>query len=506
MKKLTQIIGAVAVCLTLSVPQAHAVGMGYSQAEATGMAGAYSAFADGIHAPYWNPANLAARSGPNVEIGLFNLGVLVGNDGIGWSDYIGWVDDGVLTTSEVQSALDQFPGSSLSIHESLEFGAPFSMAIGRWAFSWSFVQMVEIGLARGFVDMITDDPLADVDVNDVAARDQAILDRYNDAEAGNIVRDLSGMKADVWAMSTLGISHGRLIDVPMFERFAVGGSFNVYLAGPRMRIVRSEGEAVVRGNTWDADALVQMELSGAEITTTEDSVWQSDYFGGGGHWEQNSEREFSVDQPVAWGLGVNIGAAGTWQDEIDFSVAIMNLPIRMITWTTGERRTFHIQNDTDVNAKSMFDDKPDGQDMLDYLDTLWAPSGAGVASHERLSSTTAAPPTYVRAGAAKDFFGPLLTWTVDIEQAFAETAITSTTPRLSTGAEVRPLGKWVPIRAGMSVGGRTGHFASLGFGIHIPGFQFDTAFVKEGAFTPFEVPFSGASTGVGFAAEMKISL
>lgn len=488
MRALSFVITATAACLLFVGGTASAAGLGSGRAAAIGMAGAYTASATGTHAAYWNPANLAAfkyRS-PRVEIDLLNLGLKAGNDGIAWSDFVGWADDEVITTEEIQKALGKLSGNSLAVNQSVEIGIPFAMQVGRYAVSFSVVQMAELGLSRGIFDMISDDPSPDF------ADRQAILDRYEQSKAGNVVRDLSGMKADVWAMATFGISHARLIDVDPFDRFAVGGTINYYHASPRMRIIKSSGQAVMYPNGWDTNAELVTEFAGASFTRTTD-MWG------------DTDTEFDVDPLGGWGLGFNLGVAGTWHKRLDFSVALHNIPLRKITWNMAERRTYTLRNESPINVKMMFDDKPEGMDTIDYLDSLYAPTGGSVSQYEKLSSISAAPPTYLRAGVTRDFFGQLLTLGVDIEQGFNETAITSTTPRLATGVEVRPLGKWVPLRAGMSVGGKTGHYASLGFGLHAGWFEFDMGFVKQGAFTPFEVPFVASSTGLGVAMEMKLS-
>lgn len=486
------ISAAIAVALLFSGSTAHAVGIGFGQARATGMAGAYTALATGTHAPNWNPANLATRQGPSFELGILNMGVLVGNDGLKWGDFVDWTSDEVLTTEEIQSALNQFPGSSVSIHQSFEFGMPVSMAIGRYALTWNALMMTEIGLSRGVVDMISDDPSPDHDYGTPEGQ-QAIIDHFNESQAGNVVRDLSGMKSDAWMLSTVGISHARRINVPQFDLFAVGGTLNFYAASPRFRIVESSGQAVSRGFTWDTDARLVMELGGASIERTTDA------FG-------DKSTDFEADGFPAWGLGFNVGVAGTWEEDLDFSAALHNIPLRKITWNTAERRTFHIRNDEVFNAKT-FTDAPDGMSTIDYLDSLLAPAGESVHTREKLGSISAAAPSYLRAGIAKQFYAQRITWTLDVEQGFNTTAVTSTTPRVSSGIEYRPFGRIWPLRAGMSVGGRPGHFATLGTGLHLGFLRFDVGLVKQGAYTPFEVPFpfAGASKGVGFAMDLRLS-
>jgi len=472
---------ACALASLLLAGTAHAAGYGFSNTRAAGMGMAYTALASGTHAAAWNPANLAAVPGPKVEIDLVSVGFHTGNDGVDYGDFIDWVDDEFISREELQEALGMFPGGSLSLHNNTEVGIlPLSLSIGRFAFNTSFVLLTEIGVPRGIVDMLSDD--------------RTHRERYLEARGEGITRQLEGMKADMWGVGVMNFSYAQLFDIPQMDRFAAGISANVYLATPRFKITRSEGELVVRGDTWETEtALLQMELGGATIDRFE---------------EQPGEKttEFNTDGVAAWGLGLTLGAAGTWREVWDVSAAIHNIPVRPITWSNSERRTFELNTDgRKINAKSLFDDKPEGVETLDYLDTLFAKEGETAETYEKLGSLTRAMPPFIRVGMAREFYKDKITWAVDIEQGFSETAITSTTPRIATGIEYRPIGEWIPLRAGMSIGGRTGHFASLGFGFHLKAFHWDFAFVNEGAFTPFEVPFMSRARGVGFSTQMKLA-
>jgi len=465
-----------------AVSTTRATGMGFGQARATGMAGAYTAVATGIHAPWWNPANLAAFPGPKLQVGIVNFGFLAGNDGVTYGDFVDWVEDEKLQTTEIQQALNQFPGNSISFHQSAEVGGPLSFVLGRYAFSVGLVQFANWGLPRGIVDAVSDS--------------RSASEVYQEAKTTGTRRDLSGVAGEAWAVAVFGLSHARLIDINLFQRFAVGATVNFYAASPRLKVVESTGEVLVRANTWQANSRLVMETAG--ISVFRETVLENG--------EETKKIRTDGEVFAAWGLGLNLGVAGTWDHNISFSAALHNIPIRKITWKTAERRTLDINNGQKlINAKTVFDNKPEDADMLDYLDTLFAQPGAKVGSFEKLGSTSTTVPAYARVGVARPFFGNFLTWTFDVEQGFSETAITSTTPRVASGVEVRPLGRWLPLRAGMSIGGRAGHFAALGLGVNLWCFQLDVAVVNEGALTPFEVPFTKSARGVGAAAEMKLS-
>lgn len=81
---------------------------------------------------------------------------------------------------------------------------------------------------------------------------------------------------------------------------------------------------------------------------------------------------------------------------------------------------------------------------------------------------------------------------LEYEQGFETRAGSSTTPRLALGTEWRAVG-WLPLRAGLSVGGRSGQRASAGFGLHVVGFRLDFAASTVGEFFP------SSPRGVAFA-------
>ncbi len=81
---------------------------------------------------------------------------------------------------------------------------------------------------------------------------------------------------------------------------------------------------------------------------------------------------------------------------------------------------------------------------------------------------------------------------LEYEQGFATRAGATTTPRFSVGAEWRAL-SWLPLRAGVSVGGRSERRASTGFGLHVGGFRLDVAASTVGTWWP------GSPRGVSLA-------
>jgi hypothetical protein len=63
---------------------------------------------------------------------------------------------------------------------------------------------------------------------------------------------------------------------------------------------------------------------------------------------------------------------------------------------------------------------------------------------------------------------------INYNQALVETPFSTKTPRVSLGAEYKPL-QWLPLRSGVSFGGTDHMNLALGFGICLSVFEFELA-------------------------------
>ena len=73
--------------------------------------------------------------------------------------------------------------------------------------------------------------------------------------------------------------------------------------------------------------------------------------------------------------------------------------------------------------------------------------------------------------------------TGDYHQGFSTSATTNTTPTVAAGAEWMAL-DWLPLRAGVTVGGRIDYGTSLGFGLRPGAFVFDFGLLSRGFLLP----------------------
>jgi hypothetical protein len=101
-------------------------------------------------------------------------------------------------------------------------------------------------------------------------------------------------------------------------------------------------------------------------------------------------------------------------------------------------------------------------------------------------------PSTMKLGLAKQF--PKFLVSLDWEQALESRPGTGVNPRVAAGVEYRPT-NFLPLRAGMSTGGRQGSLYSFGFGLHFGSYHFDIAVANSGS--PFPTHTKGARFAVG---------
>jgi len=168
--------------------------------------------------------------------------------------------------------------------------------------------------------------------------------------------------------------------------------------------------------------------------------------------------ELIAQHGLGFGFGLDLGVAGVTRDrKTTFSVGLLNL-LDTMSWSyeSQQRRFFFIANELTLPK---FLDKEDISEVLDNPKDM----NGKVIWHEKLSenSFSRSLPALLRVGAAHQLM-PELTLVGNWDQAFSEGFGRRTTPRISGGAEYRPT-PWLPLRLGVSVGGRASS-SNIGFG------------------------------------------
>lgn len=178
------------------------------------------------------------------------------------------------------------------------------------------------------------------------------------------------------------------------------------------------------------------------------------------------------------GLGFDIGAAGKFNDKWSMSLVLNNL-FAGIKW----------HNELKENIATFVVDSI----TIDNIGEL-----------DSLISTTTNPidefrttlPIVAHLGLAYHYLDNL-TFTLDLEQAFEEKMGYSDRGQIAAGVQYSPI-KYIPLRAGFSVGGKWKYLFGLGMGIHVGFFHIDLAYAMHQGMWPTK------TTGFSTAANIKL--
>ena len=187
------------------------------------------------------------------------------------------------------------------------------------------------------------------------------------------------------------------------------------------------------------------------------------------------------------GFGVDFGVAGVTRDgRTTFSAGMLNL-VDYISWSIGSRQDSVYARATSLRATRFLD--PDRGGMRDMFENEDIDGDGEPDFRKKLGEEGffRSLPAMLRAGVAHRPM-PHMTVVGNYDQAFSSGFGISPVPRISTGAEYRPV-PWFPTRIGMSIGGRSSS-AGVGFAFgpfnagHAQFEFFDLALVSRGGLLP----------------------
>ena len=182
------------------------------------------------------------------------------------------------------------------------------------------------------------------------------------------------------------------------------------------------------------------------------------------------------------GFNLDIGAAAQMDGQWTLSLALLNVA-GSTSWSPDETTIGFVRGD----SLSVFE-IIDRQDEA-IMDSSWTIKGGQKFSHKI--------PTVLRTGVAYHMKKILLAF--DYLQGFSRDALVTTTPQFSAGAEWSAL-PWLPLRAGLVAGGKTGFGTCVGFGIRPKGFIFDLGLMNGG----FLIPANAKGLGLGVELGMML--
>ncbi|HDQ45782.1 MAG TPA: hypothetical protein ENN17_09850 [bacterium] len=180
------------------------------------------------------------------------------------------------------------------------------------------------------------------------------------------------------------------------------------------------------------------------------------------------------------GFGMDFGAAVRTETGWSAGVSFQNL-FTEIYWNRGIKRTFGyfrgdsiwVLNPKDDAEESAFEDSICTEEGIPFLEGL---------------------PVVMRLGVAYE--RGRLVFSADYRQGFAEGSFATKRPRFSLGLEWHGI-RWLPLRMGMVLGGRSGFGTALGLGIHPGSFMLDVGLLNRGLFFPKTM--KGLTLGVNLA-------
>jgi len=394
--------------------------MGMSNARSLAMGGAYLAAANGAEAPRWNPANLGLSHRPDFSMNVISMGVAVSNNSFSKRDYD--LYNGAFLTPQMKAdILDKIPSDGLRADVDSEVDA-LAFSWKNFALSFAAESAARMHLSRTFVDV---------------ALNGNQLDK---------VYDFSDSGGEGFAVSSIGVSYGKGLNVPRFEDFAVGATVKYVIGLAHVEVIDAYG---VAGTTYDGvygDARAQVRHST------------------GGH-----------------GFASDLGVAAKINSKLTVGLTIRNW-FSSVKWDEEVKLQQYGVNTDSLTVEAI--DKSSADSLIDDYDR----ERDGKSFSKRL-------PAELRVGGAYHTGKVLLT--ADYVQGLSNRPGVSTTPQLALGAEYWLI-HFFPVRAGFAVGGREGLSTRVGFGLHFGNFEMSLAAGSWGAVLP------RSAGGLGFAFSIQV--
>ncbi|MBN1350850.1 conjugal transfer protein TraF [candidate division KSB1 bacterium] len=256
------------------------------------------------------------------------------------------------------------------------------------------------------------------------------LGLYGNAHKLNF--DFSDTDGTAWATYNYALSGAYPIDIQGFERFAVGGNLK-YIQGLYCFDVVEAGGAI------STDAKLYGEGK---------SVVQ--YARGGS------------------GFGLDLGAAAILNDHWRFGLVLNNIS-NSVNWNVGAKKEVFWASTDSLDIQTMID--------ADEVDSLFHDDN----ETEDIKSFSTNKPVEMRLGAA--YTANKYMVSLDYIQGFKEGVSISTTPKLASGIEYKPC-YWLPLRAGMFIGGKEFFALAIGLGFEMGRVRLDFAATNQGSIKP----------------------
>jgi hypothetical protein len=409
-------------------------GQGFD-ASSLAMAQAYGAVARGVDATYWNPANLALPRENALEINFLAFNTDITNNSMSLNKYKRYfTEDGHHGVWSQQDIQDIL--KLIPANGITVYGTINTNLLG--------VVFKNYGLTvQGIGQSSSRMPRALFELP--LKGNQGINKEFN-------FDDLSGS-----AYSAIKTTISGAHPIPWsryFDTFSVGANISYIMGIAGAEITNSQG---------------------AFLTTDEAFISYIDV-------EGNYTNLDSTQGIPGHGFSLDLGVAGVIDKDWTVSLSLKNV-IGTISWASGTEKFISRAVIDSVKFDELGDSEITDEKIV-TTDTSYS-----------IANFSSSIPTVVHMGVAWQM-RPNLLLSMDLEQAFSERYGYSRQGLLAVGAEYRPL-KALPLRGGMSFGGRWGYELGLGFGLRFGFFQFDLGTSLH------RVPWPTASRGIALATNFK---
>lgn len=396
-----------------------------------GMGGNYSALSKGVTALSWNPANLCKTRGNSFELNFFSLNIAAFNNSISLTEYNRYFTqeghNGKWSESDKKNILDILSDDGIKAYLNATTNI-LGFAYNNFAFSVQGVLQGSMGLGKN------------KKLFEIALDGENLTNDY-------VFNDSKIVALDIFSALKFALGYAYPIEIkeyiPSVNKIYLGLNLNYYM-----------GAAVAQSRT--TDAVIKRYLNNEDKEVLEYRL-------------NIAGRTSSVEGgfPAGNGFSIDFGAATVYEKKWLISWSFSDL-FGSIHWHQNTEKHVFLKEDS-LLTEDLFD--ANDEDTSVSMDTSFT-----------TSSFNTGLPRRMRLGTAY-LLQEDLSLTMDWHQGFDNRYGNSTTPQIGIGTEYYAQ-RWLPLRAGMSLGGGRGFLFGLGFGIHVPYFQFDYSYAVSNGLWP----------------------
>lgn len=244
--------------------------------------------------------------------------------------------------------------------------------------------------------------------------------------------DFSDTDGTAWAFSSYAFSAGFPIELEYFERFSAGFNLKILHGQYCFDVVKA-------GGALSTDT----KIYGEGETTVQ-------YAKGG------------------LGFSLDLGAASIINNRWSVGLTLNNI-LNTISWNRGTKRKVIIGKTDSLDIQTIMD--------VEDVDSLFHDE----ENTEDIGSFSTTIPQEMRIGAV--YRARMYVIAMDYIQGFRRGPGVTTTPKLACGIEYKPL-FWLPLRTGLSIGGREIFTLALGIGFKMGRVRLDLAATNQGSIIP----------------------